>query len=250
MATDDRTQGSGRGGNEPRGAQAGQVPVGGERGRTQGGEAQGQGGQGQGLQRQGQGGQVVRRREPGLSRELGFGLDPFEGLGLGGSPFGIMRRMIEDMDRMFESFRFGGGGGGLGLERGQRGGGLGEQLWAPPIEVLQKENQIVVRAELPGLRKEDVNLEIRDGQLVLSGERRIEREEDQGQVHRSERRYGSFYRAIGLPEGVDIEDANATFEDGILEVVLSHKARQGGRKIEIGAGGGGRTQGGGQSIKH
>jgi len=122
------------------------------------------------------------------------------------NPFSLMRRMTEEMDRVF--------GDGQERERG------GDAFWAPAVEVSQREGNYVVRAELPGLKPEDVKLEIENDALVLQGERKIEREEDRGGVHRTEIRYGRFYRSIPLPEGADVEQARARFENGVLEVTV------------------------------
>ncbi len=122
------------------------------------------------------------------------------------NPFSLMRRMTEEIDRVF--------GDGQERERG------GDPFWVPAVEVSQREGNYVVRAELPGLKPEDVKLEIENDALVLQGERKIEREEDRGGVHRTEIRYGRFYRSIPLPEGADVEQARARFENGVLEVTL------------------------------
>lgn len=92
--------------------------------------------------------------------------------------------------------------------------------WAPRIEVFEKDHRLVARAELPGLKKEDIKVEIAEGQLAISGERKREFEEKKENVFRSEREYGSFYRSVPLPEGVKPEDVKATFADGVLEVVM------------------------------
>jgi HSP20 family protein len=92
--------------------------------------------------------------------------------------------------------------------------------WSPRIEVFEKDHSLVTRAELPGLKKEDVRVEIADGQLVISGERKREFEEKKDQMFRSEREYGSFYRSVPLPEGVKPEDVKATFADGVLEITM------------------------------
>ena len=121
------------------------------------------------------------------------------------NPFSLMRRMTEEMDRVFG-------------DAGQQRGTGGDILWAPSVEVLQREGNYVVRAELPGLKPEDVKLEIENDALVLQGERKDEREEDKGGVHRAEIRYGRFFRSIPLPEGANVEQAKAKFENGVLEV--------------------------------
>ena len=142
-----------------------------------------------------------------------------------GSPFALMRRMADDMDRLFENFGF---GRGLGLpsfgslDRDLwRGGSTFEQsVWSPQVEAFRRGDNIVIRADLPGLKKDDVKVEIDDGMLTISGERREENEENRDDFYRSERRYGQFYRAIPLPEGVSGDQVEGTFKDGVLEVTL------------------------------
>jgi HSP20 family protein len=92
----------------------------------------------------------------------------------------------------------------------------------------------VVRADLPGLKREDVNIEVRDDELILSGERRSEHEESEGGYYRSERSYGSFYRSIPLPEGVDADTAKARFDNGVLEITMQAPQPSGrARRIQI-----------------
>jgi HSP20 family protein len=93
----------------------------------------------------------------------------------------------------------------------------------------------VVRADLPGMSKDDINVEITDDALVIRGERRSEREENEEGYYRSERSYGSFYRRIPLPEGVSAENANATFRNGMLEITMlaPQRAEQQRRQLEI-----------------
>ena len=93
-------------------------------------------------------------------------------------------------------------------------------VWAPRIEVFEREHRLVTKVDLPGLKKEDVKVEVVDGQLVISGERKREFEEKKDNIFRSEREYGSFYRAVPLPETVTLDDVHATFADGVLEVSL------------------------------
>ncbi|MDQ3948986.1 MAG: Hsp20/alpha crystallin family protein, partial [Gemmatimonadota bacterium] len=139
-----------------------------------------------------------------------------------------MRRMAEDMDRLFENFGFGRSGFGLapsfatGLDRELWSGSsaLEQAVWSPQVETFRRGDKLVVRADLPGLKKEDVKVEVADGMLTISGERREEHEESRDDFYRSERGYGQFYRAIPLPEGVTEEQCEATFKDGVLEVTL------------------------------
>jgi HSP20 family protein len=84
--------------------------------------------------------------------------------------------------------------------------------------VFERDKRLVTRIDLPGLKKEDVAVEVMDGQLVISGERKHESEETNENVYRAEREYGSFYRAVPLPDGSKLEDVRATFLNGVLEV--------------------------------
>jgi HSP20 family protein len=94
------------------------------------------------------------------------------------------------------------------------------------VELFERGNNIVVRAELPGLNKDDVDVEVDDDALIIRGERHNDVEEEQEGYYRTERSYGSFYRAIPLPEGVDPNACNATFKDGVLEVTLQKPTQQ------------------------
>jgi HSP20 family protein len=142
-------------------------------------------------------------------RSLTRGYDPF-GLSLlpgdifRTSPFSLFRRMSEEMERAFGDF---------GMQRGES-----RVAWSPAVEVSQHEGNLVVRAELPGLKPDDVKLQITDDSIIIEGERKDEREETRGSRHISERRYGMFYRAIPLPEGINPEQARARFDNGVLEI--------------------------------
>jgi HSP20 family protein len=145
------------------------------------------------------------------------------------SPFAVVRRMFEDMDRLVADF-----GLGRDVEVGSARG-LPRGVWSPQVEVFERGNNIVVRADLPGLNRDHVQVEVEDDVLVIRGERREERETTEGKLYRSERSYGSFYRAIPLPENTDSSAVQASFKDGVLEVLLP-KPRETGRaprKVEI-----------------
>jgi len=157
--------------------------------------------------------------------DLEQGSDVFSQLNslAGASPFTMMRRMMEDMDRLFSPFAT------TQAPRGQQGvqrGGqrplqpLSRGLWAPQVELFERGSNLVVRAELPGLSREDVDVEVDDDALVIRGERHNDVEDEHDGYYRSERSYGSFFRAIPLPEGVDASSCNASFKDGVLEVTL------------------------------
>jgi len=167
--------------------------------------------------RQGTGRQQLSRSEArsgerGLSRRETypeFFTSPFAA-----SPFQLMRRMSEEMDRMFDRM-FEGNQGDRGALAARSGG-----AWSPRMEVFQKEDKFVVRAELPGMKKEDVQVELNDDGLTIQGHRREEHEEEREGFYRTELSYGSFYRAVPLPEGVITESAEASFRDGVLEITM------------------------------
>jgi HSP20 family protein len=107
--------------------------------------------------------------------------------------------------------------------------------WAPQIEIVQRDDEIVVRADLPGLDRNDIDVEVNDGVLTISGERRQESRDEREGFIRSERAYGSFYRAIPLPDGVNAEEISANFRDGVLEIAVPvpENQRQRRRRVEI-----------------
>src|SRR5688572_17472069 len=120
-------------------------------------------------------------------------------------PFALMREMKEEFDRVFTepawpafqwpAFRF----------------GHAETAWKPGIDVFERADRLVTKVDLPGLRKEDVKVEVTDGHLAISGERKREEEKKEEEYYRCEREYGSFYRVVPLPEGVKLEEVKATF---------------------------------------
>jgi HSP20 family protein len=155
------------------------------------------------------------------------------------SPFALMRRMAEDMDRMFESFGFGRGRPGprRWSDLPESFGGSELSVWVPEIEVVEREGEFLVRADLPGLKREDVRLEVAENALTIEGERRQEQEERKEGFYRTERSYGRFSRTVLLPEGVDTDNIKAQFRDGVLEVRVPapERQRQQRRRFEIGS---------------
>jgi len=141
------------------------------------------------------------------------------------NPFAFMRRFAEEMDKLFEDF---GVGSGLhfprfltrGHEMLRRGAGFIPAEWSPQIDVMEREGQFVVRADLPGLTREDVKVEVTDDLLTIHGERKQHKKEERKGYSYSECTYGSFYRAIPLPEGSEAAKATAEFRNGVLEVML------------------------------
>jgi HSP20 family protein len=168
--------------------------------------------------------------------ESGTDIVQREGAPLAGSPFAFMRRFSEEMDRLFEDFGFGRVRLAPEFEHGlDQLGALAGASWAPQVEVIERDNELMIRADLPGMTKDDVKVEIADNAVVIRGERKSEREENEKGYYRSERSYGSFYRRIPLPSGVNVEEANADFRKGVLEITIptTHRAEAKRQQIEI-----------------
>jgi HSP20 family protein len=143
------------------------------------------------------------------NEEKGVALrEPFE-LPFWGTAFPYMRRLTEEIDRAF-GFK----PGFLGLTEPYLCG------WSPDIEIFEHDNTFFVRADLPGLTKENVKVQVIHDELTIEGERKLEKEETKEGFYRTERTYGAFYRRIPLPEYVKAEAARATFKNGVLEVEI------------------------------
>lgn len=147
------------------------------------------------------------------------------------NPFAMMRHFIDEMDRVFATMPFGIRSPISAMtpfELVAAGG------WVPAIESFEKGGRLVFRAELPGIRAEDVQVEIVGDDLMISGERLHDEREAEGGSFYSERQYGCFERRIPLPEGCDPESVEATFDEGVLTVSLAApSAKQKGRTIEV-----------------
>jgi HSP20 family protein len=138
------------------------------------------------------------------------------------TPFTFMRRFSEEMDNLFEDFGF--GRGWLAPMFGSTE--FAQGLWSPRVEMFERDNQLVVRADLPGLTRDDLKVELSDDGITIEGERKNEHEEKREGYYRSERSYGKFYRRIPLPEGVNAGNANATFNNGVLEITMPAPKRE------------------------
>lgn len=152
------------------------------------------------------------------------------------SPWELMRNMSEEIDRLIDNL--GSRSTALGTTpRGARASGdLGNYLtaaWTPPVEMIQKPNAIVFRAELPGLKADEVNVSVNDGLLTISGERKQEHEEKRDGFLRTERSYGTFYRAFSLPDGVEEDKVSASFKNGVLEISVPISEKERGRRIKV-----------------
>ena len=154
----------------------------------------------------------------------------------GGGPFSVMRRISDEMDRFFENF--GMGRGFPGFEQGGFGEGQPTQnvpsMWSPHIDVCERNGKLLIQADLPGIKRDDINVQIDQDAIVIQGQRHQQQTSNQGGYYRSERSYGSFYRSIPLPEGTNAESASASFRDGVLEIELDMpRPQQRGRTLEI-----------------
>jgi HSP20 family protein len=133
------------------------------------------------------------------------------------SPFALMRRFSEEMDQLF----------GSRIREGETGGFL------PPIEISEQKGKLMISADLPGIDKNDIKVELSDGNLVIQGERKRETETETAEMRRTERSYGRFYRSIPLPEGVNAEETRAQFKDGVLEISVPIPEGRGRRLIPV-----------------
>ncbi|HEY0726474.1 MAG TPA: Hsp20/alpha crystallin family protein [Pyrinomonadaceae bacterium] len=150
------------------------------------------------------------------------------------TPFSFMRRFATDMERLFEEFEGFRFPSVFGREFFPFTREFEHVGWVPEIEVLRKNGDFIVRADLPGMNKENVKVEINHNVLTLSGERKDEKEEKHEGYYRTERSYGTFYRQIPLPEGTKTETATAEFKNGVLEITMqAPKKEPQVRRLEI-----------------
>jgi HSP20 family protein len=140
-------------------------------------------------------------------------------------PFRDLRTVHDRIDRLFN-------------EAVQRRTGESEDeplraSWLPAVDVHENESEITLRAELPGMKEEDIELTIDRGRLTVQGEKRLEKEDTDGDYRRIESSYGSFYRSFPLPDTVDQENIKARFENGVLYVTLPKTEAAKPKRIEL-----------------
>jgi HSP20 family protein len=116
------------------------------------------------------------------------------------------------------------------------GNGQATQSWVPTADVWETDEEVVYAFDLPGISEQDISVELEDGALTISAERAREHEVEDGKYFRFERRFGTFSRTIGLPQGVDEDGVSAKYENGVLEVHARKPEQPKPRKIEIGVG--------------
>jgi len=135
------------------------------------------------------------------------------------APWAELENMNRRLGPLFDDSSF-----SSGTETGQ---------WAPSVDIRETDDALVLQAELPGIEKKDVRIEVKDGVLTISGERRYEKEVKEENVHRVERAYGKFSRSFSLPTNVDADKVDATMKNGVLEVRLSKRENAKPKAITI-----------------
>lgn len=142
-------------------------------------------------------------------------------------PLNIMRKMTEEMDQLVEKFVARPGFGGSRAD-------APAAEWTPAVEIARREDKFVVSADLPGVRREDVHVEIKNDRVIIEGERRPQAGRQPQDLRRSERSYGHFYRVIALPEGAVPDAASAALHDGMLEITVPvPDGGRRGRRVDI-----------------
>ena len=136
-------------------------------------------------------------------------------------PLRDVSTMREDMERLFDSML-----GRYPREREQA-------LWAPAVDVEETNDAMVIRAELPGMKREDIKVRVAEDTVTISGERKHEAEQKDRTFHRVERAYGTFQRTIVLPVSVQGDKAAASYKSGVLELVLPKAERVKAREITV-----------------
>ena len=141
-------------------------------------------------------------------------------------PFRDLASLHNRVGRLFEE-------GLCGLRGDQREEALDSRAWAPAVDILEKDNEIVLRADLPGIDPKDVDIQVQNGTLTLRGERKFESDVKEDNFRRVERVYGSFVRSFSLPQTVDSEHVAAEYKNGVLEVTLPKRPEAKPRQIKV-----------------
>ena len=144
-------------------------------------------------------------------------------------PLRELSSLQSEMNRLFNTV----------FDTPQAGGQGGAVLrrWVPAMDLVESGDHFVLRADLPGMSEEDIEIELEDGTLTVSGERKAEHEEREEGFHRVERSFGAFSRSLTLPKGIDADAVAASFDRGVLEVRIPKPEERKPRKISIGVGG-------------
>ena len=138
-------------------------------------------------------------------------------------PFRDLRTLQEEVNRLFST----------NMTRAFGDEGIGRGAWNPSVDIYENKDQIVLEAELPGMKQEDFELTVENSVITLRGERRFEKFDDADNYHRVERSYGAFTRSFTLPQTVSAEGAIAEYQNGVLRVTLPKREETKSRRIEI-----------------
>ena len=147
-------------------------------------------------------------------------------------PFRDLRTLQEEVNRLFST----------NLTRAFGDEGIGRGAWAPSVDIYENKDQIVLEAELPGMKQEEFDLSIENNVITLRGERKFEKTDETDSYHRVERSYGGFTRSFTLPQTVSAEGATAEYNNGVLRVTLPKREETKARRIEVKGMEGGSTQ--------
>ncbi|MBE9541144.1 MAG: Hsp20/alpha crystallin family protein [Proteobacteria bacterium] len=139
-------------------------------------------------------------------------------------PLRDMVTLRDRMDRLFDN--------SLARLRGAEDD-MSLSTWSPSVDIYETAESIVIKAEVPGVKKEDISVEVKDDTLYLKGERKFEKDVKEENYHRMERSYGSFRRVFSLPATVAQEKVKANFKDGVLEIILPKVETANLKKITV-----------------
>lgn len=143
------------------------------------------------------------------------------------SPVGQLATLQSDMARLMNSVL---------SSPLPNGGNGGTTSWLPPVDITETEDSLVLAFDLPGLKEDDIQIELDDNVLTVSGQRERQHEQKQDDFYRFERRFGSFSRSVALPAGVNDENINASYDNGVLEIRVPKPEQYKPKRIQIGGG--------------
>jgi HSP20 family protein len=141
-------------------------------------------------------------------------------------PFRELAALQNDMGRLMSTF----------LGQGQVNGENGERSWMPAVDVWETDNELVYAFDIPGISEDEISVEYDDGALTISGKRERTEQSESDRFYRYERRFGSFSRTVGLPQGVEEDAIRADFRNGVLEIHVPKPEAPKPRRIQIGSG--------------
>ena len=139
-------------------------------------------------------------------------------------PFRDVMTLQNRLNSLFQDFNRG---------QGESGEFVATAAFVPPVDVYEDDHKIVLKLEVPGLKQEDLDIQLENNILTVRGERKFEKEEKEENFHRIERRYGSFARSFSLPNSIDTENVHASYENGVLKLELAKRAEAKPKQIKV-----------------